>query len=166
MLNGKMNITKENIYEKLGEVMDPEIPTLSVVDLGVIVGVEINDERVKVKMTPTFAGCPAIDVMKEGIESKVRELGVKNVEVDVTFEKKWTSDSITERGRQILSEAKFALPELDNGVFQIGLLTNVKCPNCESKDTRLQTPFGPTLCRAIHYCDNCKNSFEQFKPVQ
>ena len=161
-----MNITEENIIEKLGEVMDPEIPTLSVVDLGVIVGVSITDDNVKVTMTPTFAGCPAIDVMKEGIKNKVGELGVKNIEVDVTFEKKWTSDSITARGRQILSEAKFALPELDNGIFQIGLLTNVKCPNCESKDTRLQTPFGPTLCRAIHYCDNCKQSFEQFKPVE
>lgn len=161
-----MNITMENIYEKLGEVMDPEIPTLSVVDLGVIVGVSIADDNVKVTMTPTFSGCPAIDVMKEGIKTKVGELGVKNIEVDVTFEKKWTSDSITARGRQILSEAMFALPELDNGIFQIGLLTNVKCPNCESKDTRLQTPFGPTLCRAIHYCDNCKQSFEQFKPVQ
>ena len=164
--NGKLNVTKEQILKKLCEVMDPEIPRLSVIDLGVIVSVDVSDSEVKIKMTPTFAGCPAINYLRDEIRRKVQELGVENVIVDVTFEKRWTSDMITESGRKILKESRFALPRLNNGKFQPELITNVECPICNSTNTRLQTPFGPTLCRAIHYCDDCKQAFEQFKPVQ
>ena len=160
-------ITEKEIYDALQEVMDPEIPKLSVVDLGVITGVEIKgDKSAKVTMTPTFAGCPAIDVMKNGIKDKMEEIGIEDAEVEVSYEKGWNSDMITEKGRKILKETGFAPPKkLDNELVQIEILKDAECPFCGSKDTTLENPFGPTLCRAIHYCNNCKQAFEQFKPV-
>ena len=160
-------ITEKEIYDALQEVMDPEIPKLSVVDLGVITDVEIKgDKSAKVTMTPTFAGCPAIYVMKNGIKDKMEEIGIEDPEVEVSYEKGWNSDMITEKGRKILKETGFAPPKkLDNELVQIEILKDAECPFCGSKDTTLENPFGPTLCRAIHYCNNCKQAFEQFKPV-
>lgn len=161
-------ITKEQIIEALYDVKDPEIPKLSVVDLGVITDVEIpTDDSVLVTMTPTFAGCPALTVMKEDIKNKLESLPeINTAEVKVSFEKKWSSDMITEEGRRILKETGFAPPHvLGNELVQIEILMDAECPLCGSKDTELRNSFGPTLCRAIHYCNNCKQAFEQFKPV-
>ncbi len=160
-------ITEEEILSMLQEVKDPEIPRVSVVELGMITGIKIDkDNRVEIKMTPTFAGCPAVDILKTEIKNKILELPVVDVEVKVDFDVQWSSDMITEEGRKHLKEAGFALPQhLHNEFVTIDLLTNVECPFCGSKKTRLRNPFGPTLCRAIHYCDACSQAFEQFKPV-
>jgi ring-1,2-phenylacetyl-CoA epoxidase subunit PaaD len=159
-------ITEKEIYEKLEEVMDPEIPKLSVVDLGIITGVKLDEgNNVFIKMTPTFAGCPAVEMMKDDIKEKVSELDVKDVNVELSFDVQWNSNMLTDKGRRILSESGFALPGKHSGTIQIDMLTHVECPFCHSKNTRLDTPFGPTLCRAIHYCKDCLQSFEQFKPV-
>jgi ring-1,2-phenylacetyl-CoA epoxidase subunit PaaD len=166
-------ITKEQIYDALKEVMDPEIPKLSVVDLGVITNVEIPSDdigkatNVIITMTPTFAGCPALTVMKEDIKAKLESLPeINTAEVKVSFDKQWSSDMITDEGRRILKESGFAPPHvLGNELVQIEILMDAECPLCGSKDTELRNSFGPTLCRAIHYCNNCKQAFEQFKPV-
>ncbi len=159
-------VTEANIWEALQNVMDPEIPKLSVVDMGIITSVSVTDEGdVRVAMTPTFAGCPAVNMMKEDIKSKVGKLPVKSVEVDVNFDVQWSTNMITENGIQMLKESNFALPGHVNGFVSVDSLFKVECPFCGSKSTTLQTPFGPTQCRAIHYCDNCMQSFEQFKPV-
>lgn len=161
-------ITKEQIYDALKEVMDPEIPKLSVVDLGVITNVEIQpDNNILITMTPTFAGCPALTVMKEDIKAKLESLPeINTAEVKVSFEKQWSSDMISEEGRRVLKESGFAPPHvLGNDLVQIEILMDAECPLCGSKDTELRNSFGPTLCRAIHYCNKCKQAFEQFKPV-
>ncbi len=159
-------VTEANIWEALQNVMDPEIPKLSVVDMGIITSVSVTDEGdVRVAMTPTFAGCPAVNMMKEDIKSKVGKLPVKSVEVDVNFDVQWSTNMITENGIQMLKESNFALPGHVNGFVSVDSLFKVECPFCGSRDTRLQTPFGPTQCRAIHYCDKCMQAFEQFKPV-
>lgn len=161
------HVTKEDVLRLLHEVKDPEIPKVSVVELGMITDVAVSEgNKVTVRMTPTFAGCPALDILKSEIKNKILELPVSDAEVIVDFDVQWSTDLITEEGRKHLKESGFALPgHLNNNLVSIDLLTDVECPFCGSKKTRLKNPFGPTLCRAIHYCDACLQAFEQFKPV-
>lgn len=159
-------ISEKDIWEVLDEVKDPEIPAVSVVEMGIITDVKVDDNNfVNIKMTPTFAGCPALDYMKKDIKDKVSGLPVSGVEVEVSYDVQWNSNMITERGRNLLSQSNFALPGKHNGLVEIEMLTRVECPFCKSNNTILQSPFGPTQCRAIHYCKNCLQAFEQFKPV-
>ncbi|MDQ3020127.1 MAG: phenylacetate-CoA oxygenase subunit PaaJ [Bacteroidota bacterium] len=159
-------ISEKEIWDALDDVKDPEIPRVSVVDMGIITGVTVNEKDfVSIKMTPTFAGCPALNVMRSDIEKRISELPVSGVNVDVNFDVQWNTNMITERGRELLKESDFALPNHHNGFVTIEMLSNIECPFCQSKKTILQTPFGPTQCRAIHYCNNCLQAFEQFKPV-
>ena len=161
-----MKTDEKRIWEKLQEVKDPEIPKISVVELGVITGVKVDENNnAFVTMTPTFAGCPAIEYMKNDVKEKLSSLELNDVNVDVNYDVQWNSNMITEKGREMLKESGFALPGKHNGLVQIELLQNVECPFCESKDTTLKSTFGPTQCRAIHYCNKCLQSFEQFKPV-
>lgn len=160
-----MTITKDEILNWLQEVKDPEIPVLSLVDLGVITDITINTDNVVVTMTPTFVGCPAIDYMKQDVIDVLKKYGVDNVDVRVTFEKQWNSNMITEAGRKALKEFGLAPPPKHNLIIDLDILENIECPNCGSNETDVKTPFGPTACRSIHYCNSCKETFEQFKPL-
>jgi len=165
-LNTLVNITKEDVLEALQDVKDPEIPTISVVDLGVITGVAIEDDNyVKVTMTPTFSGCPALKIMENMVKERIEKMNVSGVEVTTNFDTQWNTNMITPKGIEGLKKHGLAPPELHNGLIQIDLLDKVKCPNCGSRNTEMKTPFGPTLCRSMHYCNECLNAFEQFKPV-
>jgi ring-1,2-phenylacetyl-CoA epoxidase subunit PaaD len=158
-------ITEEKILEWLHEVKDPEIPVLSLVDLGVITGVTIDEHKVSVTMTPTFVGCPAIDYMKQDVIEVLNSYGIDNLDVKVTFEKQWNSNMISENGRKALKEFGLAPPPKHNLIIDLDILENVECPNCGSSDSIMKTPFGPTACRSIHFCNSCKETFEQFKPL-
>jgi ring-1,2-phenylacetyl-CoA epoxidase subunit PaaD len=159
-------ISREDVLNALHDVMDPEIPRLSVVDLGVITKVEITPENVvKVTMTPTFSGCPAVRVMQDSIRERLELMPFAGVEVKVSFEVPWNSNRISEKGRGVLREMGFAPPPKHNGYFELNVLERVACPFCNSTNTTLQSPFGPTLCRSIHYCNSCSQAFEQFKPL-
>jgi ring-1,2-phenylacetyl-CoA epoxidase subunit PaaD len=160
-----MAFTINQIYQWLEEVKDPEIPVLSLVDLGVITGVEINDSDVAIEMTPTFVGCPALDMMKQEVIEVLLKNGVRNVSIDVSFRKPWTSDLISERGRDALKKFGLAPPPSGEVIVDIDVLEHATCPRCNGSDTELKNPFGPTLCRSIHYCNHCKEAFEQFKPL-
>ena len=160
-----MKLTKEKILEWLEEVKDPEIPVLSLIDLGVITGVELDDHRVKVNMTPTFSGCPAMDYMRNDVIRVLKEKGVEEVEASVSFETQWNSNMISEKGKKALKEFGLAPPRKYKVIVDINMLTHVKCPFCDSENTELKSPFGPTLCRSLHYCNNCLQAFEQFKPL-
>jgi ring-1,2-phenylacetyl-CoA epoxidase subunit PaaD len=116
-------------------------------------------------MTPTFVGCPAINYMQQQVKQTVESLGYDKVEVIVDFDKRWNSNLITERGRKQLEAFRLSPPPLHHGEITNELLEKAKCPNCGSTNTSLSAPFGPTLCRALHYCFDCKQGFEQFKPV-
>ncbi|WP_449528493.1 1,2-phenylacetyl-CoA epoxidase subunit PaaD [Fulvivirga sediminis] len=150
--------------EWLEQVKDPEIPVLSLVDLGVITKVEVNGYRVVITITPTFTGCPAIEYMKQDIIEVLNSYGIDYVDVNVSFEKSWNSNMISERGKKALKDFGLAPPPPHNLIFDIDILDNIECPNCGSKNTDLKTPFGPTACRSIHHCNNCQETFEQFKP--
>jgi ring-1,2-phenylacetyl-CoA epoxidase subunit PaaD len=158
-------ITEQAIWDALREVPDPEIPTVSVVDLGVILRVELDvpARHARVLLLPTFSGCPAIEIMRGLIRERVGRLGL-DVQVDVTREARWSSDRITEAGRAGLERAGVAPPG-PAGSAIIPLLEPAKCPHCGSRHTTLESAFGPTLCRAIAYCRDCKQPFEQFKPL-
>lgn len=161
-----IKITKEDVLEALQDVKDPEIPTISVVDLGIITGVDIDEDNfVKVTMTPTFSGCPALKIMENMVKERIELMNISGVEVTTNFDTPWSTNMISPKGIEGLKKHGLAPPEKHNGLVQIEILEKVKCPHCGSRNTTLKTPFGPTLCRSMHYCNECLNAFEQFKPV-
>lgn len=143
------------IWAALHDVHDPEIPTISVVDLGVIGGVKAEEGRIRVELLPTFVGCPAVNVLQDSIADRLRDFA-DDVSVDISFAQPWTTARITDAGRAALRAAGFAPPGDDLAV---------ECPYCGSRNTRIENVFGPTLCRAIYYCPDCRQPFEQFKEV-
>ncbi|MCU0398707.1 MAG: phenylacetate-CoA oxygenase subunit PaaJ [Cyclobacteriaceae bacterium] len=156
----------DQIYSWLEEVKDPEIPVLSLVDLGVITRVEVTGEEVKIEMTPTFVGCPAMDLMKQEVLDVLNNNGVKKAEVIISFKEPWNSDKISEKGRQALKQFGLAPPPSGKNLFtDLDVLEHAQCPRCNGNHTELRSPFGPTLCRSIHYCLDCREAFEQFKPL-
>lgn len=160
-----MRYTKNDILKWLEAVKDPEIPVISLVDLGVITGIEIDDrDKVTVNMTPTFAGCPAMDYMKQEVEDVLRGKGVI-FDVKVSYESQWNSNRITKKGRKALKEFGLTPPARYEIIPDLDILDKAPCPYCNSQDTEMKSPFGPTLCRSLHYCNNCRQAFEQFKPV-
>jgi ring-1,2-phenylacetyl-CoA epoxidase subunit PaaD len=162
---------EKTIWAALAEVPDPEIPAISVVDLGVIGAVELAEDRssLRVALMPTFIGCPATEVMRQAIGERLAALEVADrVEVILSFDEPWTSDRITPEGREQLRSSGFAPPphlrELGT-LGELATLTLVACPYCGSRETTLENPFGPTLCRAIYHCAGCHQPFEAFKPI-
>jgi ring-1,2-phenylacetyl-CoA epoxidase subunit PaaD len=161
-------LSTDQIYDWLQAVKDPEIPTISLVDLGVVRRVELDEQTggVYVQLTPTFAGCPAMDYMKRDVERTLLAHGVPSVRVEISLQEAWSSDMLTEAGRQALRQHKLSPPPvLGNQVFDLDILEYAECPNCQGHNTELRTPFGATLCRAVHYCHDCRQLFEQFKPI-
>jgi ring-1,2-phenylacetyl-CoA epoxidase subunit PaaD len=155
------------VWEALAEIADPEIPVISIVDLGVIRDVRVDDDRVYVDFTPTFMGCPALEVMREQIEQAIRDLGAEP-DVRVLLDDSWTTDRITPEGRAKLREAGFAPPTpraADPPTLVQLQSTAFRCPYCGSTDTRLENLFGPTPCRSLRYCNACRQPFEQFKTI-
>lgn len=153
------------IWAALETVTDPEIPVISIVEMGMVPSVRVDGDETVVRMTPTFAGCPALDVIRQNIATAVKDAGYENVRVEVVFDPPWTSDRITDAGRAKLKSFGLAPPGAACGSLSESRIADVACPLCDSTNTTLESIFGPTLCRAIHYCNTCRQSFEQFKPV-
>jgi ring-1,2-phenylacetyl-CoA epoxidase subunit PaaD len=154
-------VTADQVWAAFEEIADPEIPVVSLVDLGVIRSVDVSEKRVHVEFTPTFLGCPALEVMKRAMEEKVAELGA-DAEVEVVNDDSWSTDKITPAGREKLRAAGFAppAPRLVQLQSQIH-----RCPYCGSTQTKLENLFGPTPCRSLRYCESCWQPFEQFKTI-
>jgi len=156
------------VWEALSTVPDPEIPAVSVVDMGMIKQVEVDGAEVRVTVLPTFTGCPAIPVIKQDVGSAVGAVGdVESVSVETTFDPPWTTDRISDEGRAKLKEFGLAPPTGKGPVLitEIGLPKRAECPFCGSTDTHSENAFGPTPCRALYYCESCRQPFEQFKEV-
>jgi ring-1,2-phenylacetyl-CoA epoxidase subunit PaaD len=160
-------VTEAQVWDALAEIEDPEIPVISIVDLGVVRDVSVQNGTVRVEFTPTFLGCPALEVMRAQMERKIHALGAEP-EVEVIHDDSWTTDKITPEGRERLRQAGFAPPapreasapklvQLQTGAF--------RCPYCGSTETRLENIFGPTPCRSLRYCESCRQPFEQFKTI-
>jgi ring-1,2-phenylacetyl-CoA epoxidase subunit PaaD len=155
------------VWRALAEIPDPEIPVISLVDLGVVKDVRIDGSRVEVDFTPTFMGCPALETMRARMEDAIRGLGAEP-DVHVVLDDSWSTDRITPEGREKLRAEGFAPPtprgegaptlvQLERGPF--------RCPWCGSTDTKLENLFGPTPCRSLRYCNACRQPFEQFKTI-
>jgi ring-1,2-phenylacetyl-CoA epoxidase subunit PaaD len=162
-------LTERAVRRALAEVKDPEIPMVSVVDLGMVHRVEVGENFVRVALLPTFVGCPAIDLIRRAVAERLESLAPV-VEVTATFAEPWTSDRITPEGRRKLRSSGFAPPaaaQADDQPLFATITTRpvATCPYCGSTDTTMENPFGPTLCRAIFYCNGCRQPFEQFKTV-
>jgi ring-1,2-phenylacetyl-CoA epoxidase subunit PaaD len=149
-------ITEAAVHRALGGVTDPEIPTISIVDLGLVHDVEVSDERIRVELLPTFVGCPALDVIRSAVTDGLAGLG-RPVDVAFTFAVPWTSDRISVVGRERLRVAGLAPPAADPA--------DVRCPYCASAEVVIDGIFGPTLCRSLFYCRGCRQPFEAFKAV-
>jgi ring-1,2-phenylacetyl-CoA epoxidase subunit PaaD len=159
-------ITSERVWQALDEVSDPEIPVISLVELGVIREASVDEAgAVTVQMTPTFSGCPALAVMEQDIKEKLAEEGATAVTVETVLHPPWSSDEISEAGRRKLKEFGLAPPGRHGGDVSVTFFEPVACPYCDSTNTTVKNTFGSTLCRAIHYCNDCRQPFEQFKPL-
>ena len=160
-------VTAGEVWDALAGVEDPEIPVVSVVDLGLVRGVAVEGVRVRVEFTPTFLGCPATDVMRDRMAEAIRGLGAEP-EVEVVRDDSWSTDRITAAGREKLRDAGFAppAPRRPGSVTLVQLQSRAfRCPYCGSTKTRLENIFGPTPCRSIRYCATCSQPFEQFKTI-
>ncbi len=160
-------VTEAEVWEALGELADPEIPVISLVDLGVVRDVQVEGRRVHVEFTPTFLGCPALEVMCSQMEERIESLGAE-ADVEVISDDSWSTDKITPAGREKLREAGFAPPPpREPGGPQLLQLQKAihRCPYCGSTDTALENLFGPTPCRSLRYCRSCRQPFEQFKTI-
>jgi len=165
---------EKQVWTILDTVTDPEIPVVSLVELGIIQKVEVRDGEVYVAMTPTFAGCPALDVMKQDIRAAFVAQGLAKDElrIEIVLDPAWTSERISETGRQKLKEIGLAPPErvpANGGIIALDSILllgdGIVCPFCDSRDTQLESPFGPTMCRALYYCHTCQQPFEKFKAL-
>jgi len=184
-------VDRAMVLAALGDVPDPEIPAVSIVELGMVGDIEVDDRGIRVELLPTFVGCPALEVIRDSVERRLGELG-SPVQVDVSFATPWTSDRISRDGREKLRRSGFAPPphlraltgrslpvlagmtspprpiEAGPEAPSPALLATtdvVECPYCGSTRTTLENLFGPTQCRSIRHCPDCRQPFESFKPI-
>lgn len=157
------NVRLDEIYTVLKTVDDPEIPNVSVYDLGMVHDVSINQEDISIMMVPTFAGCPALEIIERDVKRAIEKLSwVGHCYVQFSFELPWSTDKITDVGKTNLIKHGIAPPP---EYYRPGDEWTVNCPFCASHYTSMENVFGPTACRSILYCSSCKNPFEAMKPV-
>ena len=159
-------MVKEEVFKLLEEVLDPEVPVLSVVDLGIVRDAEMVDGKLLVTVTPTYSGCQAIKVIEDGIRDKLHEGGYENAEIKTVYAPPWTTEWISEEGKRKLKEYGIAPPEktAEDTLVQLPPRPeHIPCPFCDSKDTELKSEFGSTACKSMHYCNGCHQPFEHFK---
>jgi len=167
-------IAPNDVRAALDSVPDPEIPGVSIVELGMIGDIEVKHGGIRVELLPTFVGCPALEVIRDSIEARLADFGLA-VAVDVSFATPWSSDRISPEGRAKLRQSGFAppppampgraLPMLELSGARLPGETAVICPYCGSTRTTLDNAFGPTQCRSIRHCEDCRQPFEAFKPI-
>lgn len=164
-------LTRDDIFAVLDGVMDPEVPVLSVIELGVVRDVEMDDARtVTVVVTPTYSGCPAMQLIEADILTALREHGVANARVRTTYAPAWTTDWMTDEAKAKLEAYGIAPPGRAPADYEdlVPLRRNadvVRCPYCKSGNTALRSEFGSTACKSIRFCNACHQPFEQFKAI-
>ena len=159
-------INKKTIYSYLEQINDPEVPVLSIIDLGIVRDVKMNDDELEIIVTPTYTGCPAMDMITATIKIQLAELGFKKVKVTQALSPAWTTDWMSEEGKRKLKEYGIAPPNPKQQVCDQKLFAEaeaVQCPHCNSYHTHRISEFGSTACKALYQCDDCKEPFDYFK---
>jgi ring-1,2-phenylacetyl-CoA epoxidase subunit PaaD len=163
--------TKTRAWDIAAAIVDPEIPVLTIEDLGVLRSVEEDGDRVRVELTPTYSGCPAIDAMRDDVRSALQVAGYREIDVRMVLSPAWTTDWMSDDGKRKLREYGIAAPNgaapvhggPGRGAGRITLSMAVKCPRCDSLDTRELARFGSTSCKALYECRSCLEPFDFFK---
>ena len=160
-------LRREAILEILDTVMDPEVPVLSVRELGIVRDVDVDARgAVTVTVTPTYSGCPAVRVIEEDITTALHDAGIDHVRIETVYSPAWTSDWIPESARAKLKAYGIAPPSPSGGTDLVQLLRaprTPQCPYCDSRDTEVRSEFGSTACKSICWCRSCRQPFEEFK---
>jgi ring-1,2-phenylacetyl-CoA epoxidase subunit PaaD len=170
MVSAAGTVTRTHAWDIAASVVDPEIPVLTIEDLGVLRSVDIVDDEVRVQLTPTYSGCPAIDAMRDDVVAALQQAGYPRVRVTMTLSPAWTTDWMSDDGKRKLAEYGIAAPNgrapvhggPDRG-SRVTLSMAVKCPRCDSLDTRELARFGSTSCKALYECRTCLEPFDFFK---
>lgn len=159
------DVSKDYIYSLLEDVTDPEIPVLSLLDLGVVRDVLLKPNSVEVIITPTYSGCPAMKTMEDDIVNHLNASGIDKVKVTTTLSPAWTTDWMSEEGKRKLREYGIAPPEesTEDKSALFAEPIKVECPNCTSRNTKLVSQFGSTACKALYKCNDCQEPFDYFK---
>lgn len=161
---------RDDVFEILSEVMDPEVPVLSVVELGIVRDVQLDGAAVTVTITPTYSGCPAMRVIEEEITAALSARGLSPVKLDTVYAPAWTTDWMSADAKRKLREYGIAPPGQAQQASLVTLTRSpaaerFRCPYCGSHDTTLRSEFGSTACKSICYCDRCQQPFEAFKSL-
>lgn len=161
---------KDEIRGLLSEVKDPEIPVLSIIDLGILREVRVNEDKVTVRITPTYSGCPAMKAIEQEIEKTLKINGIQNYEVKKDFSETWTTDWMSDEAKKKLKDYGIAPPgktEKEDDFLKTikGSSRVISCPYCDSTNTELQSEFGSTACKSQYYCYDCEEPFEHFKCI-
>lgn len=172
-MDDELNIQKKRVWQILETVTDPEVPVLSIVDLGIVRNIEVYDAfqkpplgRVMVSITPTYTGCPATDVINMNIKMLLLENGFNNIEIKTILSPAWTTDWMTEQGKQKLKAYGIAPPNVKQIVCTTDSFQEeeaIECPHCNSYNTQLISRFGSTACKALYKCNDCLEPFDYFK---
>jgi ring-1,2-phenylacetyl-CoA epoxidase subunit PaaD len=164
-----VTVSRDAVWRYLEDVMDPEVPVLSVVELGIVRDVRVGEHGgVTVVITPTYSGCPAMHVIEEDIVAGLEAHGISPVDVETVFVPAWTSDWISDEAKSKLEAYGIAAPGragADGGLVTLTRRAAVACPYCKSTRTTLKSEFGSTACKSINFCNDCKQPFEQFKAI-
>ncbi len=164
-LSPKGRVGVEVIFKLLSEIPDPEIPVINIIELGILRDVILTDDLCTIVITPTYSGCPAMRVIEDDIRTKLKEIGIVNVKVDLVYTPAWTTDWISDEAKEKLRAYGIAPPDhssIDKQVL-LGKSRDLKCPLCGSKDTEMISQFGSTACKALFRCKECKEPFDYFK---
>jgi ring-1,2-phenylacetyl-CoA epoxidase subunit PaaD len=158
---------KDSIFALLSEIPDPEIPVISIVELGVVRQAKEMENGVEIDITPTYSGCPAMKQMEDDVISKLKANGFQNVKVNMVYSPAWTTDWLSEEAKLKLQQYGIAPPEesTTDKSFLTGKHKAVTCPRCKSKNTSMVSQFGSTACKALHKCNDCLEPFDYFKCI-
>lgn len=165
-MTNDQTISTKKIWKLLETVMDPEVPVLSVIDLGIVRDVKINNDELEIVITPTYSGCPAMDVISMNIKMILLEQGYKKIKITSVLSPAWTTDWMSEHGKEKLKAFGIAPPTIKQQVCRTELFHDgeaIQCPHCNSYNTKLVSQFGSTACKALYVCENCREPFDYFK---
>jgi len=154
-----LDISKEKIRQLLSTVTDPEVPVLTIMDLGILRDVKVDGEQIEIIITPTYTGCPAMDMISMNIKLALIEHGYTHIKITTVLSPAWTTDWMSDEGKRKLKEYGIAAPDKKFSIPKDG----VECPLCNSTTTRLVSEFGSTACKALYQCNDCKEPFDYFK---